>query len=150
MCFTISVRACQVHRWTCPWVEIQVSMIIRPHATSQRNRTTQSRAWSSQRSVYHRFLRANAPANHTWFGITLRQKHNAVAAVRIIYMGQGAGQSHLVWYYFSAEAQCNNSYSTNYYFSAKAQCSSCSTSYYSLAEAQCSSCSTSYYSSAVA
>ena len=63
MCFTISVRACQVHRWTCPWVEIQDFMIIRPHATIQRNRITQSRALLSQRSVYHRFLRANALAN---------------------------------------------------------------------------------------
>ena len=32
------------------------------------------------------FIRANAPANHTCFGITLRQKHYAVAALRVIYM----------------------------------------------------------------
>ena len=42
-CCDTSVLACRVHWWTCPWVEIQVSMIIRPHATSQRNTTTISR-----------------------------------------------------------------------------------------------------------
>ena len=69
MSLAISVRACQVHRWTCPWVEIQVSMTTRPHAIRQRNRTMQSRERSSQRSMYPRSLWVNAPANHTWFGI---------------------------------------------------------------------------------
>ena len=53
MCSTICVCACQVHRWTCPWVEIQVSMIIRPHATREHNPATESRARSTQRSVSH-------------------------------------------------------------------------------------------------
>ena len=43
------VWACQVHRWTCPWVEIQVSTIIRSHATRRCNRTAQSRAQTTQR-----------------------------------------------------------------------------------------------------
>ena len=93
-CSDTTLLACQVHRWTCPWVEIQVSMIIRPHATRQQSRTTPSRARLSQRSVYHRFIWANEPANHTCFGITLRQKHNAVAALRVIVTGQHPGQSH--------------------------------------------------------
>ena len=38
-----------------------------------------------QRSIYHRFIQANAPANHTWFGISLRQKHNVVAALRVMF-----------------------------------------------------------------
>ena len=44
-------------------------LIIRPHATHQRNQTTILRARASQRSVYPRFLWANEPANHTCFCI---------------------------------------------------------------------------------
>ena len=56
MCSTTGVCTCRVHRWTCRWVDIQISMIIILHATRQRNRTIQSRARSSQRSMYHRFV----------------------------------------------------------------------------------------------
>ena len=62
------VCACQVHRWTCPCVEIQVSMIIRPHATHQLN---------VQHNQEHRSIK-NLKSH--------------------ICMGQRVGQSHLLWY----------------------------------------------------
>ena len=64
--------------------QAQVSVTIRQHATRQRNRTTESRTLSSQRLVYHRFVPASAPANDTCVGITIRQKHNEVVALRVI------------------------------------------------------------------
>ena len=82
-CFLNYVPWRRVLRTTCPWVEIQVSIIIRPHAPRQKNLTAPSRAQTTQRLPNHIFLPANAPANHTGFGIALRKKHNAVAALRI-------------------------------------------------------------------
>ena len=67
------VCACQVHRWTYRWVEIQIFMIIIPHATRQRNRTAESGAQTTQRWPNHRFVPANALANHTLFGMCNQQ-----------------------------------------------------------------------------
>ena len=61
----------QVHSQTCPGVE--VSIIIRMHARRQRKPTKESRAQTCQRSVYHTFVPAIAPANHTSAGTCSRR-----------------------------------------------------------------------------
>ena len=74
MCSVNGVCICQVYSQTCPGVEIQLSMIIRVHARRQRKPTEESRAHTSQRSVYHTFVSANAPANHICAGIICNQR----------------------------------------------------------------------------